>query len=89
MPEVERTEFVDAQNMVGMRVSENNSIYSGNMVFQGLNPEIGRGVDQDILAICANENGGSGPFIPGISRPADRTVAPDHGNARRCARSHE
>lgn len=94
LPEIKRAYVVEAHDMVGMRMREQNGIHSFDPGAQGLLAQIGRGVNKDAVAPVFHQNGRPQPVIARVSGGANRAMAADgrhsdagaraeHGNADR------
>lgn len=67
MYEMKAAQIVDAVDMVGMGVGEQDSIYVRDIFPDNLLSQIGRGVNKYEFAVVFNNDGGTGPLVPGIT----------------------
>src|SRR3974390_417700 len=72
---------VEAENMVGMTMGIKHGVNTADAPADGLLTKIGRSVDQDGAAVVLHHNRRPQSFVVRIARMADRTGAPDGGNA--------
>ena len=77
--------IVEPEEMVRMRVGEGNRMHLPNPLAEELQPHLGTGVDQKVPPGETEQDAAPGPLVPGVVGPADRTVAPQHRDARRCS----
>jgi|KNS12250_BmetaT_FD_k123_300628_1 hypothetical protein len=75
--------------MVGMGMGKQHGIDTIDAAGQRLDPELGRGVDQNIFVAKGNQNRRAVAFVFGIVRSANPTATTDHGNPDRCAGSQK
>src|SRR5450432_1308997 len=78
--EVERPHVVQAHDVVGMRMGEEDRVQTFHARTQRLGPEIRRGIDQDIVAVVTDQDRGPQPLVPGIVGRADGAMTPDGGH---------
>jgi hypothetical protein len=69
--------------MVGVGMGVEDSVEAGDVVPEGLEPEIRRGVYKYIFTLCMNEKGASCPVVFGISGGTNGARTTDYGDARR------
>src|SRR5437870_874512 len=81
--EVVHPELVQPQDMIGMSMRKKNRIHTGNFVYQGLMPQICRGINQKMAVFIFDPKRGTGADISRIGRGADRTDATDGRNPGR------
>ena len=87
LAEVEGTHVVEAHDVVGMRVSEDHRVEAVDTGAQRLRAEIGRGVDQDVVAVVADQNRRPQAIVARIGGGADVAMAADGGHADTGARA--
>jgi len=77
-------DIVETEDVIGVRVREENRVDPADVVRERLRAEIGGGVDEDRgPAVGLDQNRRTQAPIAGIDRSADGAVAADGGNARR------
>ena len=67
--------------MVGVRVGEEHGVETLDFGAQRLGAEVGSGIDQNVTALVADQDGGPQPVVAGIGRGANGAVAADGGHA--------
>src|ERR1700694_983885 len=80
---------VEAHNMVGVRVRENDSVDATNVFAQRLGSEIGAGIDDERRLGGFDVNRGAQTFIPRIGRSTYFAVATNHRYALRSPGAQE
>lgn len=70
-----------------MRMSEQDRVEPIDSRAQGLKPEVGPTVDQNVLAFVADQDGRTEPPVSRIGRRADGTFTPDSRHARAGSRT--
>jgi hypothetical protein len=79
---IKRTEVVDAEEMVGVGMSEKNRVNAGNVMFDGLVPKIGARVDEyNPTIVEGNAARRSVSVIARVFRRANFTGAPGKGDS--------
>ena len=78
---VEGAHVVEAQDVVGVGVGVEDGVDAGDAGAQGLGAEIGRGVDEDILAGVLHQHGGAEAVIARIGGGAGGAAAADGGDS--------
>jgi hypothetical protein len=81
LPDVERPNIVEPEDVVGVVVGEENGVEAIEADAEGLLAKIGRGVDDDVLAVARKEEGGAETVIVRVFGGADATVAGERGDA--------
>ena len=72
---VKRTDVVEAENVVGVGVGEDQGVEAFEASAEGLGAEVGRGVDDDVAAGMGDEQGGASAVVAGVRRTADAALA--------------
>jgi len=78
-------QIVEAHDMVGVRMSENDGVDATNIFPQGLGAEIRSGIDDESGLGCFDVHGRTEAFIARVGGMTNRAIAPDHRNALRCS----
>ena len=87
---VEAAHFVQAHDVIGVAVREEDRVDARDAVRQRLLPQVGRGVDQDRRAVVdVDVDRRPQPRVARIGRPAHRARAADHRHAVRRAGAEE
>lgn len=81
LPEIKGADIVEAEDVVGVAVSEENGVEFGDAGAEGLVAEVGGGVDDDFAAPVADPGGGAEAAVAGIGRGADGAIAGDGRDA--------
>ena len=81
LPEIEGPNIVQAHEMVRVRMREEHGIEPVDPGAQRLRPEVGRGIDQNVTARVADQDGGPQAVVAGIGGAANGAVAADGGHA--------
>src|SRR6266404_3554146 len=86
----QRSQVVDSENVVGVRVSVEHGIKLGDLFAQRLFTKVRRGVDQYVAGIgvritVADHHGRTGAAVARVRRTADGAVAANRWYAHRCA----
>jgi hypothetical protein len=63
LPEIERADVIQTQNVIGMGMREHHRIQALHSGTERLHPEIGRGVDHNVVLGVLHQNGGSQAVI--------------------------
>ncbi len=79
--EVEGTQVVEAEDVVGVGVGEQHGVDAFDLGVEGLLTEVRPGVNDDDAFAVANDDGGAQTAVARVRGPADFAVAPDGGNA--------
>jgi len=78
---VEGANVVEAEDVVGVAVGEENGFETIEAGGEGLGAEVGGGVNDDVLGIAGEEDGGTEALVVGIGGITDGAVAANRGNA--------
>ena len=79
-------DFVEAEDVVGVAVREEDRVHAADVVRQRLRAQVGPGVDQQLPAIVGRRSARTGAAaVARIGGPADGAVAADHRHAVRRA----
>ena len=81
LADVERANVVEPEDVVGVVVGEEDGVEAIEADAEGLLAKVGRGVDDDVLAVARKEEGGAEAVIVRILRGADTAVAGERGDA--------
>ena len=81
LAEIEGADVVEAEDVVGVAVSEEDGVEFGDADAEGLVTEIGRGVDDDVFVIETDPDGGAEALIARVVRGADVSIAADGWDA--------
>ncbi len=81
LADVEGANVVEALDVIGVAVGEQNGGEAIQVGGEGLGAEIGGGVNDDVLAIAGEEDGGTQALVVRIGGLADGTMAADRGNS--------
>jgi len=81
LADVEGANVVEAEDVVGVAVGEENGFEAIEVGGEGLSAEVGGGVNDDILGIAGEEDGGAEALVVGIEGIANGAVAANRGNA--------
>jgi len=81
LPNIERPNIVESQNVVGVAVGEEDGVEAIEADAEGLLAEIRSGVDDDVLAVAREKQGRAQAIIVGIGGGADAALARERGNA--------
>ena len=87
--EVKAPQVVDAIDVVGVRMGEENCIHPGDAFAKGLLAQVGGGVDNDEAPVVLNHDGGTGSLVPRVCGAADLAAAADHRDTGGCAASQD
>src|SRR3984885_15365912 len=87
LPVVERPHVVQAHNVVGVRVREQNRVHARDPRAQGLIAKVWRGVDQHAVITILDVNRRPKALVPRILRMAYGAAAADHRHPDAGARS--
>ena len=66
LTEVEGTDVVEAKNVVGVAVGEEDGVELWNTDAEGLVAEVGGGVDNDVAVVEAEPDGGAEAVVAGV-----------------------
>ena len=83
----EPPEVVESEDVIAVRVRIDDRVEFGDPLAQALVAEVGWGIDTERALRGADMDGRAQALVARIGGVADGTVASDHGNAMRCARS--
>jgi hypothetical protein len=87
---VESPHLVEAEDVIGMPVREQQRIDAAHIEPERLGPEIRSGIDEQVQPVIRfHQDGGAQPVITRVGRPADGAIAPDHRHAVRRACTQE
>jgi len=81
LADVEGANVVEALDVIGVAVSEKNGFEAIKVRGEGLGAEIGGGVNDDVLAIAGEEDGGTQALVVRVGGLADGTMAADGGDS--------
>jgi len=81
LTDVEGANVVEALNVIGVAVSEKNGFEAVEVRGEGLGAEIGGGVNDDVLAVAGEEDGGAQALVVRVGGLADGAVAADGGDS--------
>ena len=79
--EIEGADVVEAEDVIGVAVGEENGVETLEAGAEGLVAEVGRGVDDHVAAGVRKKDGGAGAFVARIGGAADGAFAADGGHA--------
>ena len=84
--EAERAEVVHAEDVVGVAVGVEDGVEAADVLADGLCVEVGAGVDDDVVVVPGDQDGGAGSAVAGVSirghcGGADGAVAAQRGDA--------
>jgi hypothetical protein len=85
--EIKGADIIEAHDVIGMRVSEEDRIDAVYLGAQCLLAEIRGRIDEDTAVLKLDIDGWPQSFIAGIIGAADRAMTPDGGNAYAGART--
>jgi hypothetical protein len=81
LPEIENPHIVEAKDVIGMAVGEEDDVHAGDTERQGLRPKIrGRVHEHRGAIIEADENGGAPPVVAPVGRTTRVALTPDDGD---------
>src|ERR1039457_7073149 len=78
-------QIVDAIDMIGMGMGEEDGIDMHDLLAQGLLAKVGGGVHQNVPTVVPDKQRSSRSVIPRILRRTGRACAADHRYARGCS----
>src|SRR5579863_9358891 len=78
LPEVEDPHVIEAEDVVGVGMSEDHSIDSWQTETKGLSPQISRSIDKNDSVLDLDLEPGPPPFVARTGRGAHGAVATDH-----------
>ena len=81
LTEVEGTDVVKAENVVGVAVGEEDGVELGDADAEGLVAEVGGGVDDNVAVVEAKPDGWAEAVVAGVGGGADVAIAADGGDA--------
>jgi len=81
LADVEGANIVEALDVIGVGVGEKNGFEAFQTRGEGLGAEIGGGVNDDVLAIAGEEDGGTQALVVRIGGLANGTMAADGGDS--------
>jgi len=81
LADVEGANVVEALDVIGVGVGEKNGFETFQVRGEGLSAEIGGGVNDDVLAIAGEEDGGAEALVVRIGGLANGTMAADGGDS--------
>src|SRR5207248_2342492 len=79
--------IVEAENMVGVAVSQQNGVQAVQASTHSLLAKIGSGVNDDVLALPRQKNGGAEALVMRVGGTADAAGTAECRHAHRCART--
>ena len=82
---VEGTDVVEAEDVVGVGVGEDQSVEALEAGAKGLEAEVGRGVNDHVAAGMREQDGGAGAVVAWVGGAANAALAAKRGNAHRSA----
>lgn len=82
---IERTNVVEAKNVVGVGVSVENGVEAIDILTQGLMAEIGRGVDDDVAAAVGKQYGRTSALVARVRGSTHFATTSQSWNAHRRA----
>jgi hypothetical protein len=77
---MEAAQIVDTIDMIGMGVGEEDGVNLVQAFSQGLLPQIGGGVHQDVSFPVPDQQGSARSLVLRVVRTAYPALAPHHGN---------
>ena len=81
LAEVERADVVEAHQVIGVRMGEEDEVEPRNRIAQQLQAQVGRGVDQKVFAVRLALHRLPQPLVLRVRRLADGARAADDRNA--------
>ncbi|MDQ1471987.1 MAG: hypothetical protein QOJ99_3467, partial [Bryobacterales bacterium] len=81
LPEIERTDIIQPKNVIGMGVGEDHRVQMLQQRTKRLRPEIGRGIDHNVVPGVLHQNGGSQALVARVFGTANRTRTADSRHA--------
>ena len=75
--------------MIDMTMRNQNRIQMVDLRPQSLLPKIDRGINEDLLIAMLDQDRNSQAFVTRVLRKTRFAIAPDRGNAGRCACAEE
>src|ERR1700730_2547127 len=84
---VEGANVVEAEDVVGMAVGEQNGVEAVETDAQGLLTKVGCGVDDDVWFVARKQQGRAKPIVVGVLRGADAAATRERRHAHRGARA--
>src|SRR5260221_11957127 len=82
---VEGANIVEAENVIGVGVREEDGVKALKADAKGLLAEVRRRVNDDVLAIAGEKQGRAETIIARILRSANAAIAAERRDAHRCA----
>src|ERR1700732_2942517 len=73
--------IVQAENVIGVAVSVKNGVESIQFFAQGLEAEVRRSVDDNVVGVIGKQDGGPGALVSRVGGFANSTVAGERGYA--------
>lgn len=77
----EAPHVIEPHDVIRMGMGEQGRIQTGDPFPKALDTEIGRGIDDEVEIWGLHQQGGPGPVVARVGRPADRAIAPDDRDA--------
>ena len=74
-------DVVEAEDVVGVAVGEEDGVEFGDAGAEGLVAEVGRGIDDDIAVVVAQPDGGAEAVVTRVGGGADVAIAADGRDA--------
>jgi hypothetical protein len=85
--EIERTNIVEAENVIDVAVRDQNGIKPLDICPQGLLTKIDRCIDEDLFVLVFDQDRNPQPLVARVVGQARLTITPDRRNTGRCAGS--
>jgi len=89
LADVEGANVVKAKNVIGVSVGEKYRVQTLETDAQSLLAKIGRGVDNNMVAVAGEKDRRAEPVVARVLRSADPAMATERGNAHGCAGTKE
>ncbi len=81
LTDVEGANVVEAEDVVGVGVGEQNGVEAIEANTQCLLAKVGRGVDHYVFSVAREQQGRTQPIVVGVLRGADAAMASERGHA--------
>jgi hypothetical protein len=81
LADIERANVVEALDVIGVAMGEQNGFKALDACGEGLRAKIGSGINDDVLPIAREEDGGTQALVVRVGGVADGAVAADRGNS--------
>src|SRR4051794_11466394 len=89
LPEIERADVVEAHEVIGVGVREEDEVEPWDRELQELQAKVGTRVDEEVLAGVLDLDGLAQSFVARVGRRADVARASDYGDAGGCSAAEE